>query len=73
MKIEIKFEGENVQQIFEEIKKFLEGNKEEIKRLIRFIANETIDALEDKKILDRGAELYIKINRAINWKYRQEK
>ena len=73
MKIEIKFEGENVQKIFEEIKKFLEGNKEEIKRLIRFIANETIDALEDKKILDRGAELYIKINRAINWKYRQEK
>ncbi len=73
MKIEIKLEGENIQQIFEEISKFLESNKEEIKKLIRFLANETIDVLEEKKILDRGADLYIKINRAINWRYRQEK
>ena len=73
MKIEIKIEGENIQEIVKEMGKILESNREEIKKLLKFLANEAIDVLEDKRMLERGAELYIKLNRTINWKYRQEK
>ncbi len=73
MKIEIKIEGEDFGEFVKEIGKIIESNREEIRKLIRFFANEAIDILEDKKILDRGADLYVKLNRAINWRYRQEK
>jgi len=73
MKIEIKIEGENIGEIIREVSKIIESNREEMRKLIKFFAHETMEAIDDKKILDRGADLYVKLNRAINWKYRQEK
>ncbi|HEC76685.1 MAG TPA: hypothetical protein ENI33_05460 [Thermoplasmatales archaeon] len=73
MKIEIKIEGEDIGEIVKEIGDILENNRNEIKKLIRLIARETIDALEDKSILEKGATLYINLNREINYKYRKGK
>lgn len=73
MKIEIKIEGEDIGEIVKEIGDILENNRNEIKKLIKLIARETIDALEDKSILEKGATLYINLNREINYKYRKGK
>ncbi|MEM1513969.1 MAG: hypothetical protein QXW78_04150 [Candidatus Thermoplasmatota archaeon] len=73
MKIEIKIEGETLQEIVGEIRKLLESNREEIKKLLEVLAEEAISVLNDKKILEKGAELYIKLNKEINLKYMEEK
>jgi DNA-directed RNA polymerase subunit F len=73
MKIEIKIEGENLQEIVGDIIKLLEMNREEIKKLLEIMAEEAISVLNDKKIIEKGAELYIKLNKEINLKYREEK
>ncbi|MBC7080698.1 MAG: hypothetical protein H5T44_00365 [Thermoplasmatales archaeon] len=73
MKIEIKIEGESIQELVGEIRKLVEMNREEIKKLLQIIGEEAIAVLNDEKILEKGAELYIKLNREINLKYREEK
>lgn len=73
MKIEIKIEGEDIGEIVKEFGDIIENNRNEIKKLIRLIAREVIDALEDKSILEKGATLYINLNREINYKYRKGK
>lgn len=73
MKIEIKIEGEDIGEIVKEFGDILENNRNEIKKLIRLVAREVIDALEDKSILEKGATLYINLNREINYKYRKGK
>ena len=73
VKIEIKIEGEDIDEIVREFGKILESNREEIRKLLHLLADEAINAIEDRKIIDKGAEIYIKLNRAINWKYKQQK
>ncbi|MBC7128158.1 MAG: hypothetical protein H5T45_00285 [Thermoplasmatales archaeon] len=73
MKIEIKIEGESLQEIVGDIIKLIEMNREEIKKLLEIMAEEAISVLNDKKIIEKGAELYIKLNKEINLKYREEK
>ncbi len=72
-KIEIKIEGEDIDEIVREFGKILESNREEIRKLLHLLADEAINVIEDRKIIDKGAEIYIKLNRAINWKYKQQK
>ncbi len=71
MKIEIKIEGEDFAEIIGDLKDIMEKNKDEIQNLLKILAKEAIEALEDATILDKGAELYIKINRAINYRYKK--
>ncbi len=73
MKIEIKIEGENIGEILEDMLNILENNKEEVKKILRLLAREAIEVLEEDAILDKGAELYIRLNRAINYRYRKGK
>ncbi|MCD6171435.1 MAG: hypothetical protein J7J36_03340 [Thermoplasmata archaeon] len=73
VKIEIKIEGEDIDEIVREFGKILESNREEIRKLLHLLADEAINVIEDRKIIDKGAEIYIKLNRAINWKYKQQK
>lgn len=73
MKIEIKIEGESIQELVGEIRKLVEMNRDEIKKLLKIIGEEAISVLNDEKILEKGAELYIKLNKEINLKYREEK
>jgi hypothetical protein len=72
VKIEIKIEGEDLNSIIKELGSIVEANKKTIRNILDICANEALDVLEEKKILDRGAELYVKINRAINWKYKKK-
>jgi hypothetical protein len=72
MKIEIKIEGEDIDEFIKEIEGLLESNKDHIKKVLKLLAKETIDVMEDSHVLDKGADLYIKINRAINYKYREK-
>ncbi|RLF31049.1 MAG: hypothetical protein DRN07_07860 [Thermoplasmata archaeon] len=73
MKIQITIEGEDFEELIKEVSTLLENNREELKNVLRLLAKEAIDVIEESAILDRGAELYIKLNRAINYKYREKK
>ena len=73
MKIQITIEGEDFEGLIKDVSTLLENNREEIKNMLRILAKEAIDVVEESAILDRGAELYIKLNRAINYKYREKK
>ncbi len=72
VKIEIKIEGEDIGSIVKEIGSIIEANKKTIREILDTLAIEAIDVLEEKKILDKGADLYVKLNRAINWKYKEK-
>ena len=72
-KIEIKIEGEDIESIIRDFDKLFERNKEEIRKILRMLAEEIIEVMEDRKIIDKGADNYIKLNRAINWRYKQQK
>ena len=72
-KIEIKIEGEDLEAIVKELDNLVEKNRETIRKILRLLAEEAIAVIEERKIIDKGAEIYIKLNRAINWKYKQEK
>jgi len=72
VKIEIKIEGEDIGSIIREIGNIVETNKKTIRTILDTLAMEAIDVLEEKKILDRGADLYVKLNRAINWRYKEK-
>ena len=72
-KIEIKIEGEDLEAIVKELDSLVEKNRETIRKILRLLAEEAIAVIEERKIIDKGAEIYIKLNRAINWKYKQEK
>ncbi len=72
MKIQITIEGEDFEELIKEVSALLENNREELKNVLRLLAKEAIDVIEESAILDRGAELYIKLNRAINYKYREK-
>lgn len=72
MKIQITIEGEDFEEFIKDVGALLENNREELKNVLRILAKEAIDVIEESAILDRGAELYIKLNRAINYKYREK-
>ncbi|KAA0002302.1 MAG: hypothetical protein FE044_03340 [Thermoplasmata archaeon] len=72
-KIEIKIEGEDIEDIIKEFDKILESNREAVRKILRMLAEEAIEVIEERKIIDRGADIYIKLNRAINWRYKQQK
>jgi hypothetical protein len=72
VKIEIKLEGETLQDIIKEISLLLESNKPLVKDILETLALQALDVLNEKKILRRGADLYVNITRNINWKYHKE-
>ena len=63
-KIEIKIEGEDIEDIIKEFDKILESNREAVRKILRMLAEEAIEVIEERKIIDRGADIYIKLNRA---------
>ena len=40
---------------------------------MKILADETIDIMSERKILEKGAQLYKKINSEINWTYKRDK
>ena len=71
MKIEIKLEGDDIGEIVKEIGKIIEANTNGIRKLIEVFADEAIEVVKEPKILDKGANLYVRLNREINRKYKK--
>ena len=71
MKIEIKLEGDDIGEIMKEVGKMIEANKNGIRKLIEVFVDEAIDVVKEPKILDKGANVYVRLNREINQKYKK--
>jgi len=77
VKINITIEGEDISTIINELLHvsidLVKANRKELRELLRILADESLEVLNEKKTLERGAELYKKINSEINWTYKRDK
>ncbi len=77
VKINISIEGENVSEIVDELIHvgidLLKTNRKEFREVLKILADEAFEVLEEKRTLERGADLYRKINQEINWTYKRAK
>jgi bifunctional DNA-binding transcriptional regulator/antitoxin component of YhaV-PrlF toxin-antitoxin module len=77
VKINITIEGENVSEIINELLhvgiELVKTNRKEIREVLKILADESLEILNEKKTLEKGAELYRKINSEINWTYKRAK
>jgi hypothetical protein len=77
VKINITIEGENVSEIINEFLhiglELAQSNRKEIREVLKILADESLEILNEKKTLEKGAELYRKINSEINWTYKRVK
>jgi len=77
VKINISIEGENIEEIIDELLNIgicvLKSNRKQISEILKIFADESLDVLLDHKTIEKGALLYRKINSEINWTYKQDK
>jgi hypothetical protein len=77
VKINITIEGEDISEIINEFLhisiELLKTNRKEIREILKILADESLEVLNEKKTLEKGAELYRKINSEINWNYKRDK
>jgi hypothetical protein len=77
VKINISIEGEDVSGIIDELLHvgigLLKANRKEIREVLKILSEESLEILDEKKTLEKGAELYRKLNSEINWTYKREK
>lgn len=77
VKINITIEGEDIPAIINELLHvgidLVKANRKELRELLKILADESLEVLNEKKTLERGAELYKKINSEINWTYKRDK
>jgi len=77
VKINITIEGEDISAIINELLHvgidLVKANRKEIRELLKILADESLEVLNEKKTHERGAELYKKLNSEINWTYKREK
>ncbi|DAC72304.1 MAG TPA: hypothetical protein DSN98_05935 [Thermoplasmata archaeon] len=77
VKINISIEGENISEIIDELLHvsidLLKTNRKELREILKILADESLEVLNEKKTLEKGAELYRKINSEINWTYKRDK
>jgi hypothetical protein len=77
VKINITIEGEEISDIINELLhvgiELLKTNRKELREFLKILADESFEVLYEKKTLEKGAELYKKINSEINWTYKRDK
>ena len=77
VKINITIEGEDISEIINELLHvgidLLKANRKELREVLKILADESLEVLNEKKTLEKGAELYKKINSEINWTYKRNK
>ena len=77
VKINISMEGENISDIIEELLNIAVGivksHRKEVREALKILADESLDIMMEHKTLERGAQLYKKINNEINWTYKKDK
>lgn len=76
VKINITIEGEDVSEIVNELLHIgldlIKANRKELREVLKILADESLEILNEKKTLEKGAELYKKINSEINWTYKRD-
>jgi hypothetical protein len=76
VKINITIEGEDIADITNALLKvgieLVKANRKELRELLKIMADESLEVLNEKKTLEKGAELYRKINSEINWTYKRD-
>lgn len=76
VKIKIEIEGEDITEIVDELIRVglsvLKENRKELREVMKLVSDEAFEVLEDKRTLERGAELYRKLNQEINWTYKRD-
>jgi hypothetical protein len=77
VKTNITIEGEDISEIINELLhvgiELLKANRKELREVLKILADESLEVLNEKKTLEKGAELYKKINSEINWTYKRNK
>ena len=77
VKINLSIEGEDITEVLNELLNIgidiLKSNRKEINKLLKFLADESLDVLLEQKTLEKGAKLYRKINSEINYTYKFNK
>jgi len=76
VKINISIEGKDVEDIISELlslgKEYIKSNRNDIREILNLLADESIDILLDRGIVEKGAKLYRKLNSEINYQYRNK-
>ena len=67
------FIGGKINIVHNCLDKHVKSNRKEIREIMKILADETIDVMSERKILEKGAQLYKKINSEINWTYKRDK
>lgn len=77
VKINISIEGEDITEIVGELltvgTELVKSNRKEIREMMKILADEVLEVLQERKIIEKGAQLYRKINSEINWTYKRDK
>ena len=77
VKINISIEGEDLPEIAGELLTLglglLKSNRKEIRDIMKIFADEALEVLMERKTVEKGAQLYKKINTEINWTYKRDK
>ena len=77
VKINISIEGEDISEIVKELFNIgievVKSNRKEIREIMRILAEDSLEVLLERKTLEKGAQLYKKINSEINWTYKRDK
>jgi len=77
VKINISVEGEDLADIVGELldlgTEILKSNKKKVREIMDIFVDEALGTLMEHKTLEKGAQLYKKINSEINWTYRKDK
>lgn len=77
VKINISIEGEDLSEIIDELLKvgieLLKSNKKELREVMKLTSDMALEVLMEHNTVERGAELYRKINSEINWTYKKDK
>ena len=77
VKINISIEGEDISEIVVELLNvgigLINSNRKEVRELMKILADEALEVLQERNVLEKGAQLYKKINSEINWTYKRDK
>jgi hypothetical protein len=77
VKINISIEGEDISEIVDEMLnigiKLIKNNRKEVREALKILSEEAFGVLFEQKTLEKGADLYKKLNSEINWTYRRDK
>jgi bifunctional DNA-binding transcriptional regulator/antitoxin component of YhaV-PrlF toxin-antitoxin module len=76
VKINITLEGEDISEIINELMhvsiELVKANRKDLREVLKILAEESLEVLNEKKTLEKGAQLYKKINSEINWTYKRD-